>query len=418
MLSLLIAGALAAEEPCYGHDWETRIEGEHVWVEWDPDILNEEAAGFLLGFVEDAWDIYQQQGWEMPHPSVVVTVLPDSVLSSGSSGACRTHACDEGPLPKIEIFEAAYNRSSAAPTSTHELGHAVQYSYMGDTTGAVGAWSWWMEGCATWMEMRSERDDSWQSSVDAYLANPHLRMHHNALSLGVDGEGPHMYGSAMLAFYIEAHWGVEGVIGTWEYGQDHAGEAIWFPDAAESASGLPFDEFWAQYLAEVAVQDIDAPGLNKLPLPERTRNVSFFPASGSTSDVQNLGFEIVRFNAETGAPGSLLTIDLSFDDIPDKWHAVLAKATSTGKKSELLSFEVIEDGSITTEHDGEAEVFLIVSPEVTGDPNNSSAFTWSWDADNTVLSGEEPDGCGCHSGVGGTWASALLMLIATRRRHR
>ena len=94
----------AAEEPCYGHAYDDRVEGEHFWVEWQPDLIASEDAVVLLDAMEDAWVRFiDEMGWRAPHPSIVVAVEEAPV--DGTAGICQTRECDGGHFARIQIFD-------------------------------------------------------------------------------------------------------------------------------------------------------------------------------------------------------------------------------------------------------------------------------------------------------------------------
>ncbi|MBT3220386.1 MAG: hypothetical protein HN348_14970, partial [Proteobacteria bacterium] len=221
-LLFFAAATFAADEPCYGHQWENRLEGEHFWVEWEEGVIGEPHAELLLEAVESARVTYvEEMGWPAPDPSIVVSV---KIGLFGAAGACLTQTCDSGPLPLIEVYDVAYAAASPHSTATHEFGHAVQYTYMGSMTESLASWAWWMEGTAMWLQIHSDYEGrSWKWDANQYMANPQLALHHDALYLLDETTGPHMYGTMVLALYIEGRFGEDGVRQTWETGAAYSG---------------------------------------------------------------------------------------------------------------------------------------------------------------------------------------------------
>ena len=93
----LLAGAAVswgADEPCYGHAYDDRVEGEHFWIEWEPELIEVDQAYVLLDAMEAAWVRFVDDlGWKAPHPSIVVAV--EEAPEGGPAGICQTRECDE-----------------------------------------------------------------------------------------------------------------------------------------------------------------------------------------------------------------------------------------------------------------------------------------------------------------------------------
>jgi len=404
---------LAAEEPCYGYSFEDRVSGDHLHVEWAPDVITRDEAEALLFRMEDAWGIYVDAlGWRAPPPAV--SVLVEEALVPGSvSGVAQTRECEDGShLPRLQVFAGAFKRGDEMTTGPHELGHALEYAYMGSYLDGLEAWAWWMEGTATWFERYVDGEgelsttSSWVRSMRNYTGAAHLALHHDFLDINDHQMGGHMYGTAVLAMYIDEYYGADVVRQTWETGANHVGEGpLWFPDVI-AEMGLDFDTFWQGYIAAVGTLDFDdAELISDLP---RATAVSSLPDSGSPKEKrwpQGLGLSYLRVNKSLGSPGA--TLRLIFDGDPKvKWHVVsfLAKQDKAGAKvKELTALDVDHEGHAEIElpFDGDRFVYLAVSPEAPG----KEGFEWSWAAD-LADRGEEASSGACASapvGVGWWW---------------
>jgi len=242
--SILVSAAFAADEPCYGHTWDDRISGTQFWVEWDPAVIDADKAQVILEAAEHARDTYRDDlQWGFTGDPVVISVLgPQGGQGFGMAGLTRTHDCEDGAHPRIELFVAQYGEQSAVDVISHEVGHVSQYSYMGNYLDSVGSWLWWMEATATWITPYADgQQATWDTSVDDYVGQPDLALHYGLSGFLDPHTSDHMYGTAWLTEYLDEYeGGPDEVRATWEYGGTVTGAPIFFPDAV-NATGVDFD---------------------------------------------------------------------------------------------------------------------------------------------------------------------------------
>lgn len=451
MLNSLVALVLALPEPCYGVD-APALEGTHVWMEY-PASLSESQAMSVLEAADAAWDIYEGElGWLAP--SQAMTVQADLVTDT-AYGQCVTVACDDVEVPLCTIFGPSFDDGQQAQTSAHEMGHAFQYALMGGYLDSLASWAWWMEGTASWLETFYAEDPRVWDRVGEYVANPQWGLHSDFSDLFAGVRGSHMYGTAVLAFFLEQEYGgPDTVRAIWEWGATYSGEKIFFRDAIEGI-GLSFDEVWPHYLAAISVLDIEG-GENVAQIPGHMV-IDQLPGEGAppaASLPEGLGFGVVHLPAALGMPGMELRVEIDADaSVP--WHAVLARTDGVAPGSVVLDYVVAtwdEAGHgelVLPAFDGSADAFLVVSPEAIEKdpfgyslrallvPTGSADGSTSSDASSSDGGGttgtdeggsgsEAPAaddgggaGCGCGSSqgsLGGAWG--WLPLVAWERRRR
>ena len=454
VLSLLLSIA----EPCYGLEGTAQVEGRHLWVEYDMS-LSEESATSLTEVCDDAWDVFVDElGW--PAPPGPIAVRAD-LTADMAGGQCITVECGAEHVPRCHVFKPAFDAGLAARNNTaaHEIGHAFQYALMGAYTDSLTSWAWWMEGSATWISHYAQPHASVWSAMTSYIGNPQWALHNDFQEILNGNRGGHMYGTAVLAFFIDQYYGgPDTVRQTWEWGAEQSGERIFFPDAIEGV-GIDFDEFWPHYLATLTVLDLEG-GADVGAIPGHMV-ISELPGAGAPppeARPEGLGIGIVRVPAGLGAEGMDLRVELDVDaSVP--WHAALAKTDGLEPGSEVIEYvrgEFDEAGHavlVLPNFDGSAEGFLAVSPESiertqfayeiaaelvesgAGDTGETGAMTGGVGSSTGVAttggttSGTDTDGepeaeapeaggCGCRSGQrdlpGWLW---LVPLAAIRRRR-
>lgn len=451
MLIPFAALVLAIPEPCYGLDGPASIEGLHVWVEY-PNGVSEAQAMRVLEAADAAWEIYAQElGWAEPPEPIAVQIDP---LNDTASGQCITTDCDGVAVPLCRVFGPAFDADHEEQTTAHEIGHAFQYALMGSYLDSLTSWAWWMEGSASWIESYYEPHPRVWGRVDDYVANPQWTLHNDFADLFAGNRGGHMYGTVVLAFFLDQYYGgPDTVRATWEWGAEHSGEKIFFRDAIEGI-GLSFAEVWPHYLATIAVLDLEG-AENVAQIPGHTV-LSALPASGAAPEAsrpEGLGFALVHVPAELGMPGMDLRVQVDGDaSVP--WHAVLARTDGVVPGSAVLDYVVAQwdDAGhgelLLPAFDGSAEVFLAVSPEAlestpfgysitaelvpssadsstTDDPTTTGTGTSTASDENNenetgtnAAEGNDGSGCTCRSTGTPGWGVLLLLLAAPKKRRR
>ncbi|MBL4687146.1 MAG: hypothetical protein JKY37_21295 [Nannocystaceae bacterium] len=426
------------EPPCYGFQQSEQFEGQHVWVEYDQGALSVAEAAEVAAAADHGWDVLESLGWPMPPGPISVRV--DLDVATGR-GRCITLECEGVDVPLCEIYEQAFVQGYVGWTTPHEIGHAFQYALMGHHLQSQASWSWWMEGTATWMTAYFEDEiNGWVAHSSAYLENPQWTLQHSLIDLISGPRGAHMYGTSVLAFFIDEYYGgPDTILGIWRWGAERSGEPIFFPDAIDGV-GLDFDAFWPHYLATLSVLDLDVGGQMEM-IPAHT-TLSSLPDRHTPPDAmlpEGLGVGIVHIPAELGVAGNDLHVVLEVDPAV-KWHAVVARTDGIAPGSQVLQrvtgvFD--PDGRASfdlTEFDGTDHAFVVVSPEtvsriprrytisaalvqsapISGSSDSDSDSDGDGDADQT----DERDGCGCRSHRTPPTLAVLLVLLSFARPRR
>jgi hypothetical protein len=413
-LALLAPEASAADEPCYGHTFEQRVSTEHYWVEWDGNVLDETKAMSLAEAAEHAAETYRDMGWLITDEPVVIAAIQQG---SGISGLTRTTDCDSGPVPRVDLFIGDYDSGSAIDVTSHEIAHVAQYAYMGAYEESVASWLWWMESSATWLTPHADGLwTGWGDTASDYLAHPELGMHHG-LEGFLDPEiSDHMYATTYVTATLAEFAGEDAVRATWEYGADHTGDVIFFPDAV-TAAGVDFDAYWAWHLASMPTKAIERGNYVGEPFIAETSGA--LPSDGSGAP-EGFGVQITRFPSSLGAKKSSLNV--TFDGDPTiPWRVVLVRTTG-GAIVDYVEVPVT-DGHAEGWISGFSRVdgWLVASPGAI--ERTPRAYTWSAELGDdqdpmpgAVTLGEAPEDGGCDH-TGGTGAVApLLGAIALVRR--
>ncbi len=255
---LFSAPALALEEPCYGFSSENRLSGAHFWVEWEGGVATEEDALERLEYAEAARAFFVDQGWRITDEPVRISI----VASESAYGLTQTDKCDDVPVPFIVLAATSADDSElydipGLGTTTHEVAHVVQFAYMGDYRDALASWTWFMEASATAMAFEVDEDaERWAQKCQGFLDEPQLALHQNITSLAFPDRRAHLYGTAVFVRFLQLNYGgAELQQDLWEYGEQHSGDVIWFPDAAD-AVGLDFPAAWLHYMVVSPVLDL------------------------------------------------------------------------------------------------------------------------------------------------------------------
>lgn len=448
---LLLTTALLAVDPCYGFSLPEQVEGQHVWVEYDENISTATAQA-VVDEADAAWDDYVET-FDWPAPPGPFSMVADFSVNT-AFGRCITVECEGVDLPQCSIYEPAFSSGNHLNTTAHEMGHAFQYGITGPFGVSLSAWAWWMEGTAEYMSYRLRPVPGTVAVVETYLGNPQWRLHHN-FSEFINGDRTgHLYGTAVLAMFIDEYYGGPHTVReTWEWGSMQGEEPIFFRDAIEGI-GISFDAFWPDYMAHVSLVDLSI-GSEVSQLPAHL-DFDSLPGAATPPDVyfpEGLGITFFRVPKGLGQPNSDLVVRILGDESV-RWHGTLARAEDAVPGAAVEDFVAAQSGDdgvvelVIEGFDGSHDVMVALSPEsIAPEP-----FAFSIEAElqpaeaaqdtddpepEGSSSGEEPpdtdtDGTGAaedNNGSGGcslggsrsTWAPLLgvfgLALASSRRRR-
>ncbi|HMV68095.1 MAG TPA: hypothetical protein PKA64_14705, partial [Myxococcota bacterium] len=358
MVPLLFAAAHAAGVPCYGHTYDNRADSEHFWVEWADGAIPLGHQEVVLQAAEDARQTYKRDlGYRVTDEPIVISV--QSLTASGTSGITQTRDCVGHAIPAITLDIGRWDDDAVAEVTAHEIGHVVQYAYMGSYADSVASWLWWMEGHATWLTPHATNHwGEWADIAQGYLDRAALPLQHDVFGFGDADASYHMYGTAFVVEALAAWAGDDAVRATWEWGKDHAGSPIFFPDAIAGV-GQDFDTFWADYLARLPTLDVSRP--KHLGAPAAVHTANELPDSGSYDGPGGLGAQIVWLPEFLGAHRRAAAV--TFDGDPSiPWHVVLAR-TREGAVLDYTPLEVTSGHAEGTLHGfDQVDGWIVVSP--------------------------------------------------------
>lgn len=414
----LLNAALAAGEPCYGHLFSQRLEGEHYWVEWEPGDLPDDGAQIILDTAEHARSVYLDMGYLITDEPVVITARPFG--DSGIAGLTSTRECEQGPVPSVALTIGNWSDRIAEEVTAHEIAHVVQYAYMGSYVDSVASWLWWMEGHATWMTPHAT--GGWKpyaATAQDYLERIDIALHHDVRGFGDPDASAHMYGTAFVVDAFAAWEGDDGVRSSWSWGGARSGERLFLPTLF-AENGVDFEAFWADYLARLPTLDVATPKfLNRPPTISRPNGM---PAEGDSPGPETMGVEIVSIPADLGEAKRALDVQFEGDPLA-AWRVVLAVTDAEGKLVEYSALQV--DGGAArgrvSGFDG-YDAWLVVSPgaELEG------RAAWSWAAElvkdddpqpgAVVLIERDLGGCAV-GGLPARWGLGVLGALAVWRRR-
>jgi len=418
---LFLALNAAAAPPCNPINSDLFIRGEHFWVRWDAEVGDEEEAEQVLQWAEEARESYIDLGWPITDQTIIIGIEQ----SPQAGGLCSTAECPDGTVVPVITLFATGPSQSGENTVKHEVVHAFEYYHMGSYIDAITSWAWWVEGTASWLVIHGDNDlGKWRSTILDYVDEPWIGLHQTPLAyLPGSSTNGFMYGTALIAKYIEDEYGMETMQKMWEYGGTQTGTPVYLPDAIEAAD-LEWEPFWQDFMAMMTVMDMEG-GDEMYANSFKETKVGSLPADGAPKVKrmpQGLGLSIVHFKSKSGQEAR--SLDVSFEGDPEvEWMAVLVRTKNTGpggKVKEVVPFE-LKDGkgeASLDAFDGTREGYLVVSPM----GMSLEGHDYSWSASlggGPKVGAEEEGGCGCSStplGVG--WVGLLGLLSLVRRRQR
>ena len=420
MTMLLSSIALAAGPPCVPLSSEFHVEGEHFWVQWDAPVADEQEAQQVLAWAEEARATYKELGWEVTDETLLIRIQE----SPSNGGLCSTTECEGGVIsPVITLFSTAPGKTTEN-TTKHEVVHAFEYAYMGTYLDAITSWSWWVEGTATWLTTHADGDLlNWRLDARDYLENPWIGLHQPPTAYSDPVLSDFLYGTAFIAQYLEDEHGMDAVRQTWEFGGEHTGTPLYFPDVIEGV-GIPWEPFWQDYLASVSVLDTPYGG-DFAAGAFIEKHVRELPAEGTpkkSRQPQGMGLSIIHFASAVGQADR--SLEVSFEGDPSvPWIGVLVKTRRPGpggKVKEIIPLSIEEgQGSATlADFDGSREAYLVVSPQdISLEPRD---FTWKAELGGgpEAPTSKGPGGCGCASAAPSLGGWALLLALMGLRRRR
>ncbi len=400
-------------EPCFSIG-ANRITSAHFAVEWDTGSSRSDAQGFLAALEDGYESQVNTYGWDPPMQISNYLVLAYIADGNYASAYTTIESCGPGgEVPYIVAYEGSFYSDGWSDTmAVHELNHALQFGY-------GSAWEfWWWEATATYVEslVYPDAGEWWGPYVDGYTNNPHIAL--AASDQNDDDVFWHMYGMAILAFYLDEYQdGPDTVRATWEIAEREPGYYTFGIEDALDAMELDYDAIYLDFIARNAAMEYAY--RTDFPTVELADEIGNLPAEGGDdrdTRPQGYGQNYIRFKAGIGDGD--LHVTFSSDELVD-WAVLLVEVHSHAVVQVVEG--AVTDGAadLTLSGFGEDDVYLVVSPLSSSDDDHSYEWTAEVVTPPAILPDEEgPAACGCDTrgGVGGA-AGILLGLAALLRRR-
>ena len=425
--------AYPSKRPSWAGDGDYKIVTEHFSVEWDGSAITESKAQSFADALEHSWEVeFDEMGWRRPSSSSKYLTL--AYVSGGNyAGAVTTvEYCGGDYVPYIVAGKSAFSGGTwYQDMAGHELNHASQFSY------GYGHEFYFWESTATWIEEYIyPSHNAWAPYITGYSQAPHLAI--NKSSQQDQDIFYHMYGMAILNFYLDEYvGGPEFVEELWEYATSNGSQYdLWIGEVLED-KGYDWSEIYDGFIATNAVMDYDESAY--FTEVDRVDSVNSFPETGGNSGSdkpEGYGQNYIRI--KTGkASDELPDLSVSFDGANSVEWSVQLVGEVDGEITETVRLDVAEGlGEGFLSDIGQFDmVWMVVSPLTT--KTKAYNYTWALDLVNAnPSSGDSGDlpglgdsgddagpvgGCACSSGSLGPrgllWLGAVVPWILRRRRE-
>jgi len=414
--------------PQWAGDGDIRILTEHFSVEWDGDAISEYKAQEWADSLEHSWAVeFGEMGWKKPNGTDDYLLLAYVADYAYAGAVTSMEYCDGTQTPFIIAGNASFSQGTwHQDMAGHELNHASQFSY------GFGHEFYFWEATATWIvEYLYPSHNMWSQYITGYSNAPYLAI--NKSSQQEQTIAQHMYGMAVLDFYLDEYvGGPELIREIWEYSLDHGVQYDLWMGEVLSDLGYDWGEIYDGFIATNSVMDYAEQAY--FPTVKVSDTVKTFPASGGMSGnkkPEGYGQNYVRIKTVKSTEESP---DLAFvfeGDNKVEWSVQLVSEMD-GLVGDVQKVEVVEGlGEATVLNFGTFDnVWMVVSPLTT----KSKAYSYAWEFDlfnanpEPVDTGdggattEEVGGCACSATPAHgkrTWfPAALLVLLPWVRRRR
>lgn len=415
------------KRPDWAGDGNSKIVTEHFSVEWDGDSISESKAQSWADSLELSWEVeFDEMGWQAPDGSDEYLVLAYVADYNYAGAVTSMEYCDGNDTAFIVAGKSSFSQGTwYKDMASHELNHASQFSY------GFGHEFYFWESTATWIEEYVyPSHNGWSQYISGYSQAPYLAI--NKASQQDQDVFLHMYGMAILNFYIDEYLGgPEFVRELWEYSRIHGSQYdLWIGEVLED-----FDYDWTEvydgFIATNAVMDYAEQSY--FPTVDLADTVKEFPASGGLSGnkkPEGYGQNYVRIKTNTVTDDAP---DLSFvfaGDDSVEWSVQLV-AELDDQVSDVLKVAVVEGSGeavmlAIAQYD---KVYMVASPLTT----KSKSYSYTWEM-STFDSEPEPvdtgdggqvdaevGGCACStsgSWDGLPWIPTMLLAFVPWLRRR
>jgi len=364
------------DDTCWGQYGDHRVTGEHWVVEWDGNTITESTAEDFLEALEYSWEVeVDELGWRAPDGGDDYLML--AYVAEGNYGGAYTTVdhCGGQYIPYVVAYEGSF-----APGSTwyqdmacHEFNHAMQFGY------GFAHEFWWWEATATYIEEAVyPSHNGWAPYITGYSDQPWLAM--NASSQEDYDIFMHMYGMAIMGFFLEQYVGDEDLVRqTWSESSSYGGQySLYLPDLLEDMG----HDFYAAYPSFMAANTVmeyaDQSAYPDVAVQSAVHSLPDEGGNGAGTSPETLGQNYIRFDtgeATAELPDLLVTFE---GQGGGEWIALLV-GTTDDTVLEVVSLELTDDAGEGRLADIEQfdDAWLVVSPT----RESGNAFDYSWSAE-------------------------------------
>ena len=379
---------------CVSQQGDNKLDGNYFSVQWDSGTVSESKAEDFLEVLEYSYEKeVDDLGWQRPTKMSQYLMLA-FIQGGGGSGAYTTvftsGSCSS--MPYIVASSSGFSsgnwyRSMAA----HEFNHASQFSY-----DYAFEFYWW-EATATYIEDDVYPSDNWWSAyIGGYSDNPWLAM--NVSSQSNYTEFNHMYGMAILGFYIEKYVGGHDlIIDMWEWAETRSGYYTYGPDDALDALGYDWETLYDDFVTRNTVMEYDDQMyFGSVDVEDTVRAVPATGASSSSTEPEYYGQNYIEFDLDPD--GDDTTLEVTFEGQSGGNWSVQLVGTSLYSVEEVVPFTInsAQGTAQIDDIDMYNRVWMVVSPRT-----GTSGFSYSWSADLLESAGGDTGNGGGGGGGGG-----------------
>jgi MYXO-CTERM domain-containing protein len=421
-----------SRRPSWVGDGDNRILTEHFSVEWDGDSISDSKAEQWAESLEHSWQVeFDEMGWREPIQSSQYLILAYVAAYEYAGAVTSVEYCDGDYSPFIMAGKASFYQSTwYQDMAGHELNHASQFAY------GYGHEFYFWESTATWIEEYIyPNHNAWAQYIVGYSQAPHLAI--NKSSQQDQDIFNHMYGMAILNFYLDEYiGGPEFVESLWDYATSHGNQYdLWIGEILED-KGYDWGEVYDGFIATNAVMAYDEQAY--FTAVEREDSVNSFPASGGNSGndkPEGYGQNYIRIKTR-GATDEAPDLKLNFDGADSVEWSVQLVGELDDDVAQVVKVEISEGSGEGVFRDfGDYDrIWLVLSPLTT----KEKAYNYTWDLDvfeaepGPVDTGDsggsdkgtvngEVGGCACIMAPGTphkAWFPAALLLVLPWIRRR
>jgi hypothetical protein len=245
----------------------------------------------------------------------------------------------------------------------------------------------------------------------------------------------HMYGMAILGFYIDKYVGGHDLmIDMWEWAETRSGYYTYGPDDALDYLGYDWETLYDDFVTRNTVMEYDDQMyFGDIDVEETVRSLPASGASSSSTEPEYFGQNYIEFDIDPD--GDSTSLEVTFEGQAEANWTVQLVGTSIYSVEEVVPFTVnsAQGTAQIDDIDMYNRIWLVVSPRT-----GTSGFSYSWSADLIESAGGDDTGTGVGGGGGGKGGASdcgcsaialqplslaafsvpLLGLVASRRRRR